>query len=84
MTLDNWWYRMPSGYTAQYEPCGDDTYWHLYHRDERINGGISEDFEDAQRAAYRYARQHEYGHYMSETDTDLILDIYARRNRSLA
>lgn len=78
------WYVLPEGYTASYSRCADGIYWHLFCGGERVNGGIGEDYVDAQDTAARYARLHCHRNDPAsddDFDLDLLMDRVARERR---
>ena len=82
LVKDSWW-NMPTGYSAQYTDCEDGVYWNLYCGDVKVNGGISEDGEQAQEDATLHARRHTNGYTGTPVtyDLDLAWDVLSREKQ---
>ena len=61
--LERDWNRLPEGYRRSYAFIdGQGVYWHLYHRDDRVNGGLADEEDHARRESRRCA----WAHYWSQ------------------
>lgn len=64
-------YRVKHLYHIDYEqwpkddPTATQWYWHLYFRGERVNGGLSDNYELACSAATTYKSQHQRQHFLN-------------------